>query len=518
VIWRIFRKDLTQLWLLAAIVAMAHLSNAALWFALGHFKEPRGLVIVAELFSIAALLGIVALITAAVQQEVLPGVSQDWLVRPIRRSNLLFAKLLFLSVAVHGPMLLADLAHGAAAGFAFRESLAAALSRNAYMLMVFSLPVLAIAAMTKTLVQVAAGILAMWFTVVAGVGAGILVRGGTPPPFAASGIQWMTPAFWSLLAFLAAAVIIPLQYFRRATPRARYIAAGAVALAPTLSFSTWAAVFPVQQRLSPNPALAEPITIAFDPGLGRSRAGAGLISGSAVALPLRVSGLPPESFLLNDRAIVRLAGRDGTTLFRGRTTVNIGYRDDLPVRTTAGGEVLTHQRIEFPDKISELARTQPVRVEMEYSLTLFHIEVENTIPATNGDGRFAAFGWCRTKIDEDEDEIELGCVNTGGAPTCVSITLENPTTGTRNPDNLRCDPDYAPYSVHVFPDSMSHSGSAIKFRDLQGLAEYPVDSSQLGKARVILKSYRPAAHFTRRLVIPDIRLNEWTTTTTSSPR
>jgi len=36
-----------------------------------------------------------------------------------------------------------------------------------------------------------------------------------------------------------------------------------------------------------------------------------------------------------------------------------------------------------------------------------------------------------------------------------------------------------------------------------------VDSSQLDTAQVILKSYRPAAHFTRRLVIPDIRLNDW---------
>jgi hypothetical protein len=221
--WRIFKKDLRQLWPLVAVVAIAHLTNAALWFALGHFKEPQGLVIVAQVFSFAILLGLVALITSAVQQDVLPGVSQDWLVRPIRRSDLLRAKLLFVLVAVHCPMLLADLAHGTAAGFAFHDSLTAALSRNGYILVVFSLPVLAIAAMTRTLVQVAVGMFAIWFIVLTGVGAGILVRGGTPPPFAASGIQWMTPAFWSLLAFSVAAVILPLQYFRRATTRARRI-------------------------------------------------------------------------------------------------------------------------------------------------------------------------------------------------------------------------------------------------------------------------------------------------------
>ena len=47
-IWRIVRKDWRQLWPLVAIVAMAQVTNAALWFSLGHFNEPRGLVIVAQ--------------------------------------------------------------------------------------------------------------------------------------------------------------------------------------------------------------------------------------------------------------------------------------------------------------------------------------------------------------------------------------------------------------------------------------------------------------------------------------
>jgi hypothetical protein len=53
---------------------------------------------------------------------------------------------------------------------------------------------------------------------------------------------------------------------------------------------------------------------------------------------------------------------------------------------------------------------------------------------------------------------------------------------------------------------MSHFGAGIKFQDLQQLAKYPVDGSQLANARVSLRSYEPAAHFTRHLVIPDIRL------------
>jgi hypothetical protein len=137
------------------------------------------------------------------------------------------------------------------------------------------------------------------------------------------------------------------------------------------------------------------------------------------------------------------------------------------------------------------------------------MEAANAMTAINGNGRFAAFGWCKTQIDEDGDDIELGCLKTGGLPTCVSLTLENPEQGTRNPGNRYCDPDYAPFRAHFYPDSMSQQGAGLRFRDLQGLARYPVDGSQLADAQVILKSYRAEAHFTRRLVIPDIRLSEW---------
>lgn len=509
-IWRIFRKDCGQLWLLVTLVAMAQLSNATLWFYLAHFREPRGLVTLAEVFAVAILLGMVALIAAVVHEDILPGVSQDWLVRPIRRRDLLCAKLLFIIVVVQGPALLADLGHGMAAGFAFRDSLTAALTRELFMLLVFDLPLLAIAAITSTLVQVAASVLGIWVAVVVGILGGVVVRHGAPPPFASSGIQWMTPAFWSLLAFSAAIVIVPLQYFRRATSRSRQILVGAVLVTPMLSFSSWASVFSIQRWLSPNPAIAEPIAFAFDPTLGESTAELASTPANTLLLPLRVSGLPPDSIVMNDRAEVRLTDRVGATLFRGRTTSSIGYGDDFPVETTEGGDVRTYQRIMLPGSVYELVGKQPVGMEIDYSLTLFHLAAAHTIAAVNGSDRFGVFGWCKTKLDDDGDDIELGCIKTGAAPTCVIITLENPTNGKRNPENRYCDPDYAPYSPHFYPDSMSQVDFGIRFRDLQHLAKFPVDGSQLADAKVILKSYRPEAHFTRSLVIREIRPSDWT--------
>ncbi len=508
-IWRIFRKDCVQLWPLVAILAATQFANAAFWLGLGPFAEPRGLVVAAQIVSYLVLLGVAILITATVQQDVLIGVSQDWLIRPVRRGALLCSKLLFILAAAHGPMLLADFAHGIAVGFPLRDTITAALTRSCYIVLILDLPVVAIAALTKTLVQAAATVLAIWFVVVVGIAAGLLVRGGAPPPFAASGMQWMTPAFWSLLALCAATVIIRLQYQRRATSWARAILWGAVLLAPLLSFSTWAAAFSVQRFLSPDPAIAQSIAITFEPRMRRAATEPAQTSAGTVLMPLRVAGVVPDAIVMSDRAFIRLVGRDGTTLFRGRTTINIGYGDDFPVRTVSGGELRLYQRITLPARIFTMVRSQVIRAEIDYSFTLFRLAAANTVAALNGDVRFPAFGRCRTAVDADGDDIELGCSKTGSAPPCVTVALENPRNGRRNPPTPYCEPNYAPLSPHIYPDAISHFGAEIKFRDLEQLAKYPVDGSQLADARVILKSYEPAAHFTRHLVILAIRLGDW---------
>jgi len=51
----------------------------------------------------------------------------------------------------------------------------------------------------------------------------------------------------------------------------------------------------------------------------------------------------------------------------------------------------------------------------------------------------------------------------------------------------------------------------VPFRDTSGLAHYPVDGSQLADARVVMRLYSPADHFSRRVLIPSIRLSDWVT-------
>jgi len=134
----------------------------------------------------------------------------------------------------------------------------------------------------------------------------------------------MTPAFWSLLACSAAAVVIPLQYFRRATGHSRRVVVVAVLNAPTLSCTTWTPAFAVQQRLSPNPTAAQLIAISVDPRPGKAASIPASTQGRTLFVPLRISGLLPNSIVVNDRAEVRLVDRDGATLFDGRSTHSNG--------------------------------------------------------------------------------------------------------------------------------------------------------------------------------------------------
>ncbi|MBV8846407.1 MAG: hypothetical protein JO307_26680 [Bryobacterales bacterium] len=252
-------------------------------------------------------------------------------------------------------------------------------------------------------------------------------------------------------------------------------------------------VFSFQEALSPHPADAANVALVLSPA---AKPATPISSDNTVRLPVTISGLPPESLLLIDRAYIHLLGLDGTGLYRGRTTLKLSSHHDF-VHAEEGGEVHTIQQIEFPAKIYELVRTRPVRAEIEFSLTLFQTEDTETMNPLNGDKRMAAFGWCKARVDDDGDEIQLGCIKPGAAPSCFGLELENPESGGRNPETLVCDPDYAPYALPFYPDAVSQFGGAVRFADKHGFANFPVDASQLPQATLMVQWYRPGAHFTR---------------------
>jgi hypothetical protein len=56
---------------------------------------------------------------------------------------------------------------------------------------------------------------------------------------------------------------------------------------------------------------------------------------------------------------------------------------------------------------------------------------------------------------------------------------------------------------------MGRFGATLPFRDAAGLTHYPVDGERLPDSHVVLRAYEAADHFSRRLVVPEIRLKDW---------
>src|SRR5580692_9540533 len=112
----IFRKDWTLLWRFAAGVGALYVIEMVAMLRIGRFRgaplagpgaagrADLALFTLTNVFPTVCMLASAFLIVAIVQQDAIPGVRQDWLIRPIRRLDLLVAKMLGVLLMVLGPI------------------------------------------------------------------------------------------------------------------------------------------------------------------------------------------------------------------------------------------------------------------------------------------------------------------------------------------------------------------------------------------------------------------------------
>jgi hypothetical protein len=515
-IWHIFRKDWRLLWGFVAIVAALQ-GIAELVLAKARTSEAGPMLdLMAQSLPILAFFAAMFLIVAIVHLDAIPGLRQDWLTRPIHRGHLLAEKLLFVVIAVEGPIFLAGVLLGLASGFSLRSVLLVSAERVVYLLFFLVLPILAFASVTKNMTE--AFILGCGCTFIGGV---FLTLSdsinwdahNTLATVAHTGIGWIGELIRFAIVLVAAIVILRFQYFFRKTivSRAFVILFGALLLLTV--FLPWKPTFAIEERLSPDPASAASLSLAFDPQAGKyhdpsgvnslSYAGGGRFT--EVFLPLRVSGLQANQTLITDHGNLRILGADGTLAYRG-STIGIDVEN---VGSDPAGES-RHQRVTLPASLYNQLENQSVRAELEYSFTLFGLSESYAIPAVGGDERMPGWGWCQTRLNDAGTAVSMKCMATGNGPTCGGIFLENPSQATQNPQRFACNPDYSPYSAKPLPDAFTRFGATIPFRDPSGLAKYPVDGPQLSSSRVVVRVYEPLAHFTRSLVISQLKLGDWT--------
>jgi hypothetical protein len=442
-IWHIFSKDAKLLKGPVIALSAVELLAATTFF----FVRSAGAALtLAHTLRVVSSIGAAFLIVALVQQDVIPGQRQDWLIRPIRRRDLLFAKLTFVFLLLIGPKLAADLLEGLANGISFGPSFSLALWRGAWTFVAFAIPWLACSSVFANPVQMmGVSFLLVFFTQIV----------GTNNEFLNSGMEWISQVGAAAVIFVAAAGGLALTYIRRQVTHAQVL----LFLLFFLPFGTaripWATGFAIQQRLSPIPGAERDVVLTPLPGTEMDAKKRILVTGLAPDMQLHVDKIGRNNDMNqapfwwdHDQALVL------QDLDRGRGTV-------------------------------------------DYYITLLQVARVEYFPATGGSHGVPGVGRCTTHINADHTAVQLDCLEDAKMPTCYTVNLEHIPTGAHNSEASNCLPDYSPIPDLFVRHNLGNHIAEVKFR--QGDIPYPVNESMLPESRLVLRIYEARDHFMRRL-------------------
>lgn len=543
-VWHIFKKDFRLLWPLSlAVISLGALNALRPTFG-GHFFQAQSALEQFTFFLPDLLyLGIAMVAVIVVHQDALPESQDDWLVRPLRRRDLALAKVLFVLLTVNVPLMIIDVLLQLALHFPLPISVGVAASRALLLVLMCSLPALMVGAVTRSLVDAflfgfASAIALVLLLIVSTTISPNLT--GLSGVAGILGVQWLS--FWAAagVIVIGSAASLTLQYSTRRTVLAWSIGLAAVfAALSTFWLLPNTVTLAIQESLW-GPPNSDGIRLSFDPSSPEARSGQGPglgygigapLSSAQVAanaavdavidrqvekvrLPLSISGMQPGDILLADRIDVRLVSMAGKILYKGAgvcTRVSSGTgcaRNDLEVWASSAN-VPNEEELNLPIRLYQRIKDEPVRVEVAYALTRFAPHPTQEINAIGGLKALPEMGSCATRIDSDGDEVQMGCLTDVGVPSCVGVVLEDPQTGRRNPELHKCDPSYGPYRGRGLKDAVGRVGLSIPFRDLSGLAHYPVDSAAIAHARIDVTVYDPVAHFRTTVAVSSVRLADW---------
>jgi hypothetical protein len=499
-IWHIFKKDLRLHWLFAAgVAALGWIGPLVVYRAdhAGALSNQQQAWSLMQLLIVGQLLASGILAATIVQSDALPGVRQDWLIRPIERRDLLLAKLLFVATLISGPVFIGDFVESLANSFSTGDALAASLLRGVCLLAAFYLPVLAFASITRNLTE---NIVAVVIAVAICAGLDTLINMMLPlhwQRMGSSGIDWIVWFTFFLLAAAGAGTILALQYFRRRVVAARWLTAAFGLLGVMVASPPWQMAFAVQQRLSPHPGTASPVNLEFQPSLGRYRepshnSGAGFRyirreEGATVYLPIHISGLGADSVLRTDLL---------------QATVNGVHLTPVIPPVVRDGASVTHALVFVPAPVYSQLRDQPVRLELNYSLTLLRLAESHAVPSLHDWQDVPGFGRCETILNKAGTAVDLHCLMNSSTPPCATFFLEHTPTGRRTPATVFCGGQYTPFYPLFEPDPWRRAEIGVPFNAF-------VIAAEAGESRVVMRFYGAMDHFTRHLEIPDVRLSDW---------
>jgi hypothetical protein len=519
-VWHIFKKDWKLMWQSAAAVVALQLAYAFIQLK-GEFG--KGNPVLDEFHTLLMLLWLIAgiiWVVTLVHQDALPGTRQDWLTRPIRRIDVLVAKVMFAALVMQGSTVAGDLLQGLGDGFSPAQALRAALLRAAIGFIAITLPALVIGTLTQGIAE------AMILTAVIGCGIfvftimAVAAGGGYQHQFDPtnnSGIEWIPNLLRYVILLLGGAAVLVIGY-RRKTFLGRAMMAAVLLTLLCSQATPWTPVFALEKRLSPQRGVADPIALSWHPHTAEP---GGAVTGDRfdfggiklespnprdevrLLFPISVTGLPKDSVLKTDLAHVVFSDAHGKQL-----ASTDGGSIEIRREGAENGPAAYDQATKILAPFYQENRDRLVRADMTYSMTLFRLRTSYSMTAVGGDRLMAGWGHCESKINGAGTAVEVGCLQMGRGPTCATVFLEDPRDGSRNRANTSCFPNYSPYIDRPIPDAVSRFRLVLPFRDPTGQLQYAVEGSKVDEAQIVIRVYEPADHFTRVVTSPLVTLKD----------
>jgi hypothetical protein len=210
---------------------------------------------------------------------------------------------------------------------------------------------------------------------------------------------------------------------------------------------------------------------------------------TTITIPVRISGIADDQWVLVDRSQVRVVRADGRLLYE-----HVGGGRSAGLSMDAQGDAITDgpasQFVDVPVNVDAGSQAPGARLQIEYSMTLLDLRAAHRVAAAGGDLRSPDLGACATRVHRDI--VTLSCRAIGAAPTCYSAAVYS-ADGRLGAEALRCDGDYRRHWPTLI-DVLSPYGVEFQLRGSNVL--HP---AELARAYLVLKVYGERAHFKRSL-------------------
>lgn len=401
--------------------------------------------------------------------EPLVGDRSFWITRPYSWKSLLTAKVLFILTFVNLPMIMADVIVLYKNGFQAFDNLPGIIWSQVLLTSVFVLPVVVLATITTTLVQLVltglvllVAVIPLWFS-------------GSFPDW--HGVDWIRRSVLIATFALAGVIVILRQYKLRRTPMARTLTVAALVLITLETmFFPWDTAFKAQSWFSKLRIDPASVHIALDPArpIEPQKMWPGATS-IWIHLPIQITGLLDGVDTRSDaiRLSAEAAGAGSRT---GILHWTLFYN---------GGNKFTLALL-LPSSSFERMKSQPVTIHISSYLTLLGNQTATTIPPSHQPITVPGVGRCEVFVEHQT----MHCVSAFRDPR--DSVLLKPASG--NLFLVASPMSYSPYPADL------GVGPVYEFvQDLHGQPEI----------EVVIVSEVPLAHFRKDAEFRDVRLADF---------